>query len=152
MKHGGTSRGPLSWVLEPGADGPWPQEWQTPTNSELMQDLMLQLDAYKSMGPIGIYFRVLRELADVILRALSVVFQWSWKSGEVPVNWKLANVVPIFMKGKKEVPSNYRPVSLTSALGKIMEKIVKEHMKDNIVIFPMHLVTANIDSRVESPF
>ncbi|GAB0204497.1 mitochondrial enolase superfamily member 1 [Grus japonensis] len=75
-----------------------------PADPELVQDLLLHLDAYKSMGPNGIHPRVLRELADVIARPLSIIFQWSWESGEVPVDWKLANVVPIFKKGKKEDP------------------------------------------------
>ncbi|GAB0199232.1 mitochondrial enolase superfamily member 1 [Grus japonensis] len=75
-----------------------------PADPELVRDLLLHLDAYKSMGPDGIHPRVLRELADVIVRPLSIIFQWSWESGEVPVDWKLANVVPIFKKGKKEDP------------------------------------------------
>ncbi|GAB0205052.1 mitochondrial enolase superfamily member 1 [Grus japonensis] len=108
------------------------------TPGGLVRDLLLHLDAYKSMGPDGIHPRVLRELADVIARPLSIIFQRSWESGEVPVDWKLANVVPIFKKGKKEDPGNYRPVSLTSVPGKIMEKImlgvIKKHLKDNAVI------------------
>jgi len=51
------------------------------------------------MGLDGIHPRVLRELADIIAGPLSIIFQWSWESGEVPVHWKLANVVPIFRKG-----------------------------------------------------
>ena len=76
------------------------------------------------MGPNGIHPRVLKELADVIMGPLSIIFQRSWESGEVPVDWKLANVVPIFKKGKKEDPGNYRPVSLTSVPGKTMEKVI----------------------------
>ncbi|GAB0180024.1 hypothetical protein GRJ2_000467700 [Grus japonensis] len=64
-----------------------------PADPEIVQELLLHLDAYKSMGPDGIHPRVLRELADVIVRPLSIIFQWSWESGEVPVDWKLANVV-----------------------------------------------------------
>ncbi|GAB0184088.1 mitochondrial enolase superfamily member 1 [Grus japonensis] len=79
-----------------------------PADPELVRDLLLHLDAYKSMGPDGIHPRVLRELADVIVRPLSIIFQPSWESGEVPVDWKLENIVPIFKKGKKEDPSNYR--------------------------------------------
>ncbi|PKU47404.1 rna-directed dna polymerase from mobile element jockey-like [Limosa lapponica baueri] len=60
--------------------------------------------------------------------------QWSWESGEVPVNWKLANV-PIFKKGKMEDPGNYRPVNLTSVPGKIMEKVIlgviENHLRNN---------------------
>ncbi|GAB0204308.1 mitochondrial enolase superfamily member 1 [Grus japonensis] len=108
-----------------------------PADPKLVRDLLLHLDAYKSMGPDGIHPRVLRELADVTARSLSIVFQWSWESGEVPVDWKLANIVLIFKKGKKENSSNYRPVSLTSVPGKIMEKIMLEvtekHLKDNTV-------------------
>lgn len=55
----------------------------------------------------------MKEMADVTVRPLSIVFLWSWKSGEVPVKWKQANVVPIFKKDKKEDPSNCRLVSLT---------------------------------------
>ncbi|KAK4811098.1 hypothetical protein QYF61_016384, partial [Mycteria americana] len=89
------------------------------------------------MGPNGTHPRVLKELADVITGPLSIIFQWPWESGEVPVDWKLANVVPIFKKGKKEDPGNYRPVSLTSVPGKIMEKVIlgvtERYLRDNAV-------------------
>ncbi|KAJ7404364.1 rna-directed dna polymerase from mobile element jockey-like [Pitangus sulphuratus] len=56
----------------------------------------------------------------------------------VPADWKLVNIVLIFKKGKKEDSGNYRPVSLTSVTGKVMEKIILEgigkHLKDNTVI------------------
>ncbi|GAB0210341.1 hypothetical protein GRJ2_003499900 [Grus japonensis] len=64
----------------------------------------------------------------------------SWLSREVPVDWRLANVTPIHKKGQKEDPGNYRPVSLTSVLGKVMEQIILSaitwHVQDNQVIRP----------------
>jgi len=69
------------------------------------------------MGPGGMHPRVLRELADVTAEPLSIIFERSWRTGEVPEDWRKASVTPVF---KKEDPGNYRPVSLTSIPGKIL--------------------------------
>ncbi|KAJ7414983.1 hypothetical protein WISP_80486 [Willisornis vidua] len=70
-------------------------------------------------------------------KPLSMIFDWCWESGEVPADWKLVNIVPVFKKGKKEDPGNYRPVTLTSVPAKVGEKIIlggiEKHMKDNAV-------------------
>jgi len=50
----------------------------------------------------------------------------SWRTGEVPEDWRKAIVTPVFKKGKKEDPGNYRPVSLTSIPGKVMEQFTLE--------------------------
>jgi len=57
----------------------------------------------------------------VIAEPLSAIYQHSWLSGEVPEDWRLADVTPIYQKGRKEDLRNYRPVSLTSVPGKVME-------------------------------
>jgi len=70
--------------------------------------------------------RVLREVADVIVEPLYIIFERSWRTGEVPEDWRKANVTAIFKKGKKEDPGNYRPVSLTCIPGKVMEQLILE--------------------------
>ena len=85
---------------------------------DCVRDRLRYLDTHKSMGPNGMHPRVLRELADVIAEPLSIIFERSWRTGEVPGHWRKANVTPIFKKGKKEDPGNYRPVSLTSIPGR----------------------------------
>jgi len=91
-----------------------------------VRDHLSNLDTHKSMGPDGMHPRLLRELADVVAAPLFIIFERSWRTGEVPEDWRRANVTPIFKKGKKEDPGNYRPVSLTPIPGKMMEQLILE--------------------------
>jgi len=89
-----------------------------------VRDHLSNLDAHKHMGPDGMHPKVLRELADIIAEPLSIIFERSWRTGEVPEDQ--ANLTPMFTNGKKEDPVNYRPVSLTSIPGKMMEELILE--------------------------
>ncbi|KAK4808189.1 hypothetical protein QYF61_001221 [Mycteria americana] len=106
----------------------------------MVSDLLYHLDIHKSMGPDEIHPRVLKELAEMLTKPLSIIYQQSWLTGEVLVDWRLANVTPIFKKGQKEDPGNYRPVSLTLVPGKLMEQIIlsaiTQHVEDNQGIKP----------------
>jgi len=88
------------------------------------RELLLHLDCHKSMGLDRHHPQVLRELVGVIAVLLSAIYQHSWLSGEVPEDGRLADVTPIYKKGRKEDPGNYRPVSLISVPGKVMEQII----------------------------
>ena len=91
---------------------------------ELVCEQLQDLDPYRSVGPDNIYPKVLRELADIVARLLSIIFEKSRRLGGIPEDCKKANVIPIYTKGLKEDPGNYMPISLTSVPGKVMERIL----------------------------
>lgn len=59
----------------------------------------------------GTHPGVLRELAEVLTKLLSIVYQQSWSTREVPNDWRLASVMPMYKKGQKVGPGNFRPVT-----------------------------------------
>jgi len=75
-----------------------------------LREYSSKLDMRKSMDPDGRHPLARRELASVITRPLSIIFEYSWEVGEVPKDWRKANATPIF---KKEEPGNYSTVNPT---------------------------------------
>ena len=90
--------------------------------------LLKNLNPNKAAGPDSITPRVLEELASNIAPILTIIFCRSYLTGDVPSIWKSANICPVYKKGKKNDPINYRPVSLPCLSCKLMEHIVTSHI------------------------
>jgi hypothetical protein len=105
-----------------------------------VKHLLNGLKPNKAAGPDTIPPRLLKEVASEIAPALHTIFQQSLYTGCVPHDWRNANVSPLFKKGEKYRPENYRPVSLTCICSKLMEHIVVSsigrHLDNHNILHP----------------
>merc|ERR1712035_97554 len=99
------------------------------SRTEVLKKLK-ELDIRKAVGKAEISGWVLKECAEELSHPITTLFESSLKQGRIPYQWKLADIIPIFKKGDKEVPLNYRPVSLNSIICKILERIIREQWVD----------------------
>ena len=90
--------------------------------------LLDKIDVSKASGPDCIPGRILQNLARELAPVLHFIFEQSLNTGDLPAEWTLANVAPIFKKGSKLQAVNYRPVSLTCISCKLFEHIVCKHI------------------------
>ena len=93
-----------------------------------VEKLLKNLPPRKASGLDGIQPSVLSKLSSVLAKPLKIIYQHSIDEGVFPKTWLQAGVVPVFKKGSRSDPANYRPVSLTSVLCKVLEKIVVKHI------------------------
>ena len=91
------------------------------------------LNQHKSCGPDELHPRLLIELADEIAAPIALLLNASLEKGIVPRDWRRAFVSPIFKKGSRHLAENYRPISLTSILCKIMEKLVRDELVTHLL-------------------
>ena len=98
------------------------------------------LKAGKSPGPDGWHPVFLKNIADLIVEPLASLFQKSLDEGVLPSDWRMACITAIHKKEAKDICGNYRPVSITSIICKLMESVVRdqivEHMSKNNIFSP----------------
>ena len=94
--------------------------------------LLANLDASKVTSPVEIPPRILKETAYEIAPSLCELFNKSLRLGSLPIDWKLANKVPVFKKDNKEYAENYWPISLLWLISKVMERCVFNSIKDRV--------------------
>ena len=87
----------------------------------------------KSPGVEGIPPKLLMEKVEQISIPLARVFNLSLKEGIVMFERKKANIIPLFKQGSRNKSENYRPVSLSSVICKLLERLIKDHMVDFLV-------------------
>ncbi len=97
--------------------------------TELMVEKKLtELNPNKSPGPDSMHPRLLKELAQELKKPLTMLFNKSLQDTQLPEIWKRAKITAIFKKGDRKHAGNYRPVSLTSIICKVFEKLIREHI------------------------
>ena len=89
-----------------------------------VEKLISNIKPHKASGPDDIPNLVLKNCSKALAPGIAVLFQKSIDTGELPKDWKDANVTPVFKKGDKHLAENYRPVSLTSVISKLLEHII----------------------------
>ena len=93
-----------------------------------MLEVLKRIKVDKSLTPDEVFPRTLWRLGRKLRGPLAEIFESSIVTGEVPEDWRVASVVPLFKKGCREKPGNYRPVSLTSVVGKLLEGILRDRI------------------------
>ena len=96
------------------------------------EGLLSKLNIAKSAGPDGLHTRIPKELSVQLAQPLFILYRMSLETGMLPEDWKISQISPIFKKGQRCKPGNYRLVSITAIICKIPEKLVRRNIIDHL--------------------
>ena len=99
---------------------------------EGVEKLLRNIDPSKAAGPDRVSNQAIKMAASEIAPVLSFIFQKSIDTGELPDDWRRANISPIYKKGATTDPANYRPISLTSVCCKLLEHIIDSQLMKHL--------------------
>ena len=115
------------------------------TNSSEVSTLLSRLSKSKATGFDKIPAKLIRECPDLIANSLCTIFNRSITCGIFPDEWKCSKVIPLFKQGERFDLNNYRPISVTSIIAKVFERIVYNQLYG-------YLTTNNLISSQQSGF
>ena len=101
-----------------------------PTTEDIVLKLLKNISTSKEARTDNLLGRFLKDGKVILAKPVTKIYNLSIKSGIFPDLYKLAKSKPIFKKGSRMEPFNYRPISLLCLISKIFEKIVHEQMID----------------------
>ena len=97
-----------------------------------IRSILNELNVYKACGPDNVSARVIWECRNELALPLAILFSKSVERGIFPGRWAEANIVPIFKKGSRKLPENYRSISLLPLFGKILERCVYDTLLTHV--------------------
>jgi hypothetical protein len=113
--------------------------------------LLRKINANKACGPDGISLKLLKLAPSEFAPYLAEIFNASLEQATLPREWKQAIVIPIYKKGARCEASNYRPVSLTSSVCKLMECLVSNRLRQHLEsTFSMGSVSVSVSAWVQN--
>ena len=99
-------------------------------NDKLIVDVIKELSCNSAAGPDGVPVALLKNASVELAKPLNILFNRSINMGHVPSTWKEAAIVPIYKGGDRSLAKNYRPISLTSTIMKVLERIIRKQLVD----------------------
>ena len=118
-----------------------------------VEKILAGLNPSKVAGPDGLPSRILKLLAPQFAPVLTFIFNQSLQTGTLPMDWKTANITPIYKKGDRAEAKNYRPVSLTCICCKALDHVIHSQIMnhfdelDDQLVITMHNLTKMINQR-----
>ena len=97
-------------------------------NEDIIIEAIHELSPNSAAGPDSIPSSLLVNCATELAPVLLLIFSHSLSHGVIPKSWKRAAIIPIYKSGDKTVPSNYRLISLTSVICKVLERIIRKQV------------------------
>ena len=109
-----------------------------------VETCLKSLKTGKAAGPDTLNNRILKALSSRLSSPVCDLFNYSLSTGQFPEAWKQADITPIYKKDDSSDPSNYHPISLLSAVGKVFEKLVYKYVFSFCVTMPLLLLFSQV--------